>query len=171
MELYFLRHAIAAPRGRPKYKDDSLRPLTARGRGKMHHVALGMKTLGLTFDVILSSPYVRARQTAEIVAQAYKMKNKRIHLTHNLLPPASIEELLREVRASFPKSKNILLVGHEPHLSEMISSLLQSKKPLDIDFKKGGLCCLKIRQDLKQPNAVLLWLLTPTQLGLMAKKK
>ena len=166
MELYFLRHAIAGPRGRPKYKDDSLRPLTAQGREKMQYVALGMKNLGLTFDIILSSPYVRARQTAEIVAQACKIKNKKIHLTNNLLPPASIEELLQEVRASFQKSKNILLVGHEPHLTQMISCLLKSDQPLAIDFKKGGLCCLS----WDRADAVLNWLLTPTQLGLMAKK-
>ena len=134
----------------------------------MHRASLGMQALALKFDAILSSPYLRARQTAEIVAQTYKIKNKKIHITKNLLPPASIEELLREVRTCFPKSKNVLLVGHEPHLSGMVSCLLKSAQPLDIDLKKGGLCCLKIRPDPKQPNAVLIWLLTPKQLARLA---
>ncbi len=171
MEVYFLRHAIAAQRGNGKYKDDSLRPLTDEGREKMHRAGLGMHALGLEFDAILSSPYLRARQTAEIVAQAYKIKNKKIHFTDNLLPPASIESLLQEVLASFPKSKNVLFVGHEPHLSEMISHLLKSNKPLNIDFKKGGLCCLSINEAPGHPNAILNWLLTPTQLGLMAPSR
>jgi len=163
MEIYFLRHAIAADRGDPTYKDDSLRPLTQPGREKMHRAALGMQALGLKFDTILSSPYLRARQTAEIVNKIYKIRT--VHLTDNLLPPASIEELLKETQSRFPKSKNILFVGHEPHLTEMISDLLKSKEHLLIDFKKGGLCCLS----LDQPDgASLNWLLTPTQLGLMS---
>jgi len=134
----------------------------------MYRASLGMRALGLKFDAIFSSPYLRARQTAEMVAQAYKFKSKKIHLTNNLLPPASIEKLLQEVHARFPKSINVLCVGHEPHLSEMVSLLLESGKPLAIDFKKGGLCCLTLNG---QRTAILNWLLTPTQLGLMAKGK
>jgi phosphohistidine phosphatase len=168
MELYFLRHALAVERGDPKYKDDSLRPLTEPGREKMRRAALGMQALGLKFDAVLSSPYLRARQTAEIVSQVYKMKKRELHLTDNLLPPASIKGLLQEVHAQFPQSKNVLLVGHEPHLTTMISVLLTSNKHLPIDFKKGGLCCLT----LDQPTGVSLnWLLTPTQLGLMAQSR
>ena len=166
MELYFLRHGLAGQHGDPKYKDDSLRPLTAQGREKIRRASLGMQALGLTFDAILSSPYLRARQTAEIVALAYNIKNKTIYLTNNLLPPATIEKLLREVNVQFPRSNNVLLVGHEPHLTEMVSSLLKCRKPLSIDFKKGGLCCLRVTPE----NAVLNYLLTPTQLGLLKKK-
>jgi phosphohistidine phosphatase len=169
MELYFLRHGPAGQHGDPKYKDDSLRPLTAQGREKMQYAALGMKNLGLTFDAILSSPYVRARQTAEITAQAFKIKNNAIHYTENLLPPATIEELLREVQTLKVGAKSclsLLLVGHEPHLTEMISSLLKSNKPLVIDLKKGGLCSLTVSRPLGNESAVLNWLLTPAQLNL-----
>lgn len=163
MKLYFLRHGPAGQYGDPKYKDDSLRPLTPEGREKMHCAGLGMRALELKFDVIASSPFLRARQTAEIVAQAYKMK-KKIHLTNNLLAPASIEELLQEIYTHFPKCEKVLLVGHEPHLTNMISSLLKSNKPLAIDFKKGGLCCLSLTQPKGHASAVLNWLLNPTQL-------
>jgi phosphohistidine phosphatase len=134
-----------------------------------------MQALGLKFDIILSSPYVRARQTAEIVAQTYKIKNNSIHLTNNLLPPATVERLLQEIGdvSLFSKNRetspiNVLLVGHEPHLTEMISSLLKSKRALPIDFKKGGLCCLNIEESLDGVGATLNWLLTSTQLGLMS---
>ena len=136
----------------------------------MRRAAQGMQALGLKFDAIFSSPYLRARQTAEIVSQVYKIKNKKIHITNNLLPPASIEELLREIFAmGGGPIKTVLFIGHEPHLTEMISCLLKCSKPLVIDFKKGGLCCLSVRQSRSHPSAVLNWLLTPTQLGLMTK--
>jgi len=166
MELYFLRHGPAGQHGDPKYRDDSLRPLTPQGREKMRRASLGMRALGLTFDAYLSSPYLRARQTAEIVAQAYKQNKEKILLTENLLPPARVEELIKEARSRFSGCENILLVGHEPHLSEMISHLLKSNTPLLIDFKKGGLCCLSLPSPYRNEGAVLNWLLTPTQLNL-----
>jgi len=163
MYLYFLRHGIAADRNDPQYNDDSLRPLTEKGKTKMHSEALGMQALGLKFDAILSSPYLRAKQTAEIVAQRHKIKNKEIHFTKNLLPPASIAQLLEEANTLFSKSQNILLVGHEPHLTGMISCLLKSPEGLDIDLKKGGLCGLTL-QNWAAKSAVLNWLLTPKHL-------
>ncbi len=170
MELYFLRHGLAGQHGDPKYKDDSLRPLTNQGCEKMQRAACGMQALELNFDAILSSPYLRARQTAEIVAEAYKTNKKEIYLTDNLLPPAPIEKLLREIQASFPEANHVLLVGHEPHLTQLVSQLLKSK-PLSIDFKKGGLCCLSVENSSDGLVAVLNWLLTPSQLNLMSKEK
>ena len=129
----------------------------------MRRAAQGMQTLELRFDTIVSSPYLRARQTAEIVAKIYKIKTNEIHLTNTMLPPASIKKLLGEVTALFPGSQNILFVGHEPHLTELVSSLLKSKNALPINFKKGGLCSLTRTHG----NTVLNWLLTSTQLGLL----
>jgi len=137
----------------------------------MHRAAQGMRNLGLDFDAILSSPYLRALQTAEVVVQIYKLKADTIYPTNNLLPPASIKKLLNEVHSRFPKSKSILLVGHEPHLTEMISDLLMCDNPLEIDLKKGGLCCLSIPEPLGKACTVFNWLLTPTQLGLISKEK
>jgi phosphohistidine phosphatase len=143
--------------------------LTAPGREKLRRASLGMQALGLKFDAVLSSPYLRATQTAEIVMQVYKLKTKNIYFTDNLLPPASIGKLLQTVHEHFPKSKNVLLVGHEPHLTAMISGLLKSSKPLDINFKKGGLCNVSI--DQPSGSTMLNWLLTSTQLALMTKEK
>ena len=168
MDLYFLRHGLAGQYGDPKYKDDSLRPLTAQGREKMRLAAQGMLALGLEFDAILSSPYLRARQTAELVAQTYNLKSRAVHLTNGLLAPASFQRILKEILVHFPRSKHILLVGHEPHLTELVSSLLNCSAPLSIDFKKGGLCCLTL--DQPQGTATLNWLLTPAQLRALGIK-
>ncbi len=167
MELYFLRHGLAGQHGDPHYKDDSLRPLTLKGRKEIHRAALGMRAQGLAFDLILSSPYLRAKQTAEAVAKVYKIKAQKIHLTENLLPPAKPRQLLKDIKALGP-SRHVLCVGHEPHLSVLVSSLLNNEGPLNIDFKKGGLCCLNVEGPVSRPLALLRWLLTPQQLGLMA---
>ena len=133
----------------------------------MQRAARGMRALELRFDTIISSPYLRACQTAQIVAKTYKIKNYKIHLTNHMLPPASIKELLREVTAHFPQSQHILFVGHEPHLTELVSSLLKSKDALPINFKKGALCSLTLTQN----NAALNWILTSTQLGLLKPRQ
>lgn len=166
MELYFLRHGLAGQYGDPRYKDDSLRPLTDEGRKKMQRISLGMKVLGLKFDAILSSPYLRAKQTAAIVAKAYKIK--KVRLTDNLQPPSSVEKLLKEIGARLPQARHVLAAGHEPDLTQMVSALLKSRRHLNIEFKKGGLCCLTIEAGA---DAVFNWLLTPSQLELLAKAK
>ena len=76
MELYLLRHALAVDRGTPGYEDDSRRPLTAGGRKQMKRGVKGMKALGLSFGWIFSSPFLRARETAEIVGKALKMEDR-----------------------------------------------------------------------------------------------
>ena len=76
MNIYIIRHAIAVDEGMPEYEKDSERPLTDKGRKKMRQIAKGLRTLGVEIDLILSSPYVRARETAEILASEFKMKKK-----------------------------------------------------------------------------------------------
>jgi phosphohistidine phosphatase len=170
-ELYLLRHGLAGQYGDPQYKDDSLRPLTLEGRQKMRKASKGMKNLGLKFDLILSSPYLRALQTAQIVAETYKIKTKEIVLTDKLLPPASAHQLVQEITKRFPKKQYILTVGHEPHLTQIISELLKSDQHLNIDFKKGGLVSLSLPQPLKSFAAKFNWLLTSNQLGLITREK
>ena len=169
MDLYFLRHAIAEKRDSGIYPDDSLRPLTPLGQKKMRLAALGMHSLGLKFDSILSSPWLRAYQTALIVAETYQIPKAAIHVTDHLLDPVPLKALLDEIQISFPKSKKILCVGHEPHLSALVAALFKSANGLDINFKKGGLCSLSVAASSSKTNAILNWLVTPTQLGMMAK--
>ena len=164
MELYILRHGIAVDRATPGFEDDSTRPLTAEGQKKMRQNAQGMKIMDLSFDVILSSPYLRAKETATIVLQKFKTKNNKMLLTKALLPEASIEQIIKEINLNYYKNKSLLLVGHEPHLSSLISVLLTGKPNMIIDFKKGGLCRLTAMTPLSKESARLDWLLTPSQL-------
>jgi len=160
MNLYFLRHAVAVERGAPGYSDDSQRPLTAEGRKKMRRIAKGIKALKLSFDLVLSSPYVRARETAEMVSS-------KISLTENLAPGAPFEKLIREINARSPKPRNVLLVGHEPDLSRMVSFLLAGRRDVPMDFKKGGLCCISAGKLPAAGCATLQWFLAPSQLRML----
>ncbi len=125
MKLYLLRHAIAVERGTPGFEDDSLRPLTEAGRDKMQRIARGMKTLGLSFDHILTSAYVRAEQTATIVAAALGSE-KRLMTEPLLAADQEPHAILTNLAGAEGESSNVLLVGHEPYLSELASLLIGS---------------------------------------------
>jgi phosphohistidine phosphatase len=156
MELYILRHGLAADKDDPKYPNDEDRPLTDEGEKKTLKVARRLKELGLAFNLILSSPLVRARQTAEITASVLGSKNK-LRFTTNLSPNGSKKGLLREVN----KRVRVLLVGHEPYLTELMSILLTGKAGLCIDLKKGGLCKLEAGAMRYGRCATLGWLAPP----------
>src|ERR1041384_7218867 len=121
MNLYIVRHAIAVQRGTPGYDDDSQRPLTDPGRKKMKKIVKGLRQLHLDLDVILSSPYVRARDTAKILAKGFDMTQD-IAFSDNLIPPGNFENLVREIHEKYDVA-NLALVGHEPMLSSLISWL------------------------------------------------
>src|SRR5512138_2993166 len=99
MDLYLIRHAIAVDETTTDYESDSERPLTDKGRKKMRQIARGLRNLGVEFDLILSSPYIRARETAEILADVFKMK-KKITFTENLIPLGNPELLIGEINES-----------------------------------------------------------------------
>ena len=159
MEIYILRHGIAVERGTPGYKKDSERPLTKEGEEKMHQIAEAMLGMGLQFDLILSSPYVRAKQTAQIVAGEL---DEEVTSTDFLIPDANGLELIAEINDEKPQ--RVLLVGHEPDLSRLISILVTGGSDATIELKKGGLCKLTSDKLTFGRSATLNWLLTPKQL-------
>jgi phosphohistidine phosphatase len=166
MKLYILRHGIAVERGAGSYAKDSDRPLTPKGERKLWKIAEAMEALGIKFDLILSSPYTRARQTAEIVAKAFNTR-KKLEFTDNLTPAGSFKKLVDFIKDLSSSPKSILLVGHEPYLSQFISLLVGGDQALSITLKKGGLCKLS-SQSLKAGHcATLDWLMTPKQMALM----
>jgi len=166
MKLYILRHGIAVERGDASYAKDSDRPLTPKGERKLWKIAKAIEALGLKFDLILSSPYTRARQTAEIVAEALNAR-KKLEFTDNLTPAGSFKKLVDFIKDLSSSPKSILLVGHEPYLSQFISLLVGGDQGLSIALKKGGLCKLS-SQSLKAGHwATLDWLMTPKQMALM----
>jgi len=160
MNLYIIRHAIAVDEATSDYESDSERPLTDKGRKKMRQIAKALRNLGVEFDLILSSPYMRACETAEILADVFKMK-KKIVFSDNLIPVGNSELLIVEISEKYSVD-NIALVGHEPHLSTLVGTLVSENAKIDITLKKGGVCYLSA-DDLHHDNhrATLEWLLTP----------
>lgn len=144
MELFILRHGIAADKDDARYKKDEDRPLTEEGHKKTLRIARRMKELGLSFDLVLSSPLARARQTAEITASVLGCKNK-LKFSPHLAPAGDKGALVRQLNGQKPRPKRALLVGHEPYLSELTSTLLVGKPGISIDLKKGGLCKLEVK--------------------------
>lgn len=162
MELYILRHAIAADPG-PKYKLDSARPLTDEGIRKMKEVAKGMRAMGLSFDLILTSPYLRTRQTADIAAEVLDFK-KKIMMTETLASSGGDpKRLITEINQHHESAESILLVGHEPYLSGLISMLISGNSGGSINMKKAGLAKLSVDKLKYGHCAVLEWFLTPKQ--------
>ncbi len=161
MELYVLRHAIAAPRGTKGYQQDSDRPLTDDGIAKLRDAVRGMRALDLTFDLILTSSYLRAQQTAEIVAKEMRVARALKPCPH-LTPGGDSKALIAEINAS--GTARILLVGHEPDLSRLISILTSGDDRTAITLKKGGLCKLAADTLRHGRCASLEWLLAPGQL-------
>ena len=166
MNLYILRHGIAVEPGTPGYEKDADRPLTSEGERKLRQISKAMEALELSFDLILSSPYLRARQTAEIVAEALKAR-KRLELSDHLTPGGSTKKLVELLNRLQPPPDNVLLVGHEPYLSGLISLLVTGSVTSAVIMKKGGLCKLSTESLKHGRCAALEWLLTPKQMALM----
>jgi phosphohistidine phosphatase len=166
MNLFILRHGLAVEPGTAGFFRDAERPLTSEGRSKLKKSAEAMKALELSFDLILSSPYVRARQTAELVAQS--MKCNSLELTETLAPDGRVEKLISLLNRRRAATEDVLLVGHEPYLSELISLLVSGEVGLPVVMKKGGLCKLSAESLRAGRCATLEWLVIPKHLLLMA---
>ncbi len=167
MNLYLLRHGIAVEPGTPGFEDDSERPLVPKGERRLHSAAAAMKKLGLSFDLILSSPLIRATQTAEIIAGELKLK-QRLEFFAGLAPGGHPRALIHALNEMKPAPDDVLLVGHEPYLSRLISQLVSGGADAAIEMKKGGLCKLEAGELRHGQCARLAWLLTPSQMELMA---
>jgi len=170
MNLYLLRHGIAVDPSAPDFANDSERPLTPKGKRRLRQIAGAMVALKISFDVILASPYVRAKQTAEIVAKTLKCR-KKLKLTDELTPGGNPKALIQQLNELRPKPKNILLVGHEPYLSKLIALLTAGNTSMEIDLKKGSLCKLEAEALRYARCATLVCLLAPRHLLLMTGKR
>lgn len=156
MNLYLIRHAIAeeeSPSGK-----DSQRELTDKGAKKMRLIAKGLRTLGVEFDLILSSPYIRAVQTAEILSEVFK--KKKFVLSDHLMPAGDMDLLIAEINEKYTVD-SLAIVGHEPYLSGLVSLLTAGGAPVEMTFKKGSVCYLSTDDLHHTRKATLEWLLTP----------
>jgi phosphohistidine phosphatase len=170
MNLYLMRHAIAVAGDEPGVETDGERPLSARGIKRMRKAARGLKRLEVTFDALLTSPLLRARQTADIVAQAIGL-NDRVEEISGLAPESSVDNLIFGL-ARFRGREHVLLVGHEPLLSQTIAFLLTGKKneTSNIGLKRGALCRIEVDGLPPDKPGTLHWLLAPKQLRLLGER-
>ena len=159
MLIHLLRHGIAAPLGEENHFRDEERALTPEGSMKMRKSAQGLKRLGLTFDLIASSPLVRALQTAEIVAETFKFR-KTIELWEELEPDGSIEAVFTRLSGETEKA-SVLLVGHQPSMGYLASCLILGDTKASLPIKKGGIYCIQIDQIPPRDVGELCWMLPP----------
>jgi phosphohistidine phosphatase len=158
MQLYVVRHGIAIDREDPKCPPDPERYLTEEGVEKTKQVAKGMAALGITADLFLTSPYVRATQTAEILASALDYTKQRIRRTDLLLPGAEPSLLFREL-AKDKQASSVFLFGHAPQLDDVIATALGSKKHITM-LKKAGVALVELKR-VSPPIGMLVWLAIP----------
>jgi len=159
MRLYLVRHGIAVESGTPGYEEDSQRPLTQKGREKIERIGSALKDLDVQPDQIVSSPYLRAVQTTEILAKTLRYQ-KQVVFTDALVPFGSPEDVINEISRRFMVNE-LMLVGHEPSLSSITGLLVAGDHGGSIRLKKGGVCRLEVEQLKPEPSATLEWLLTP----------
>ncbi|HWZ96130.1 MAG TPA: histidine phosphatase family protein [Candidatus Dormibacteraeota bacterium] len=158
MQLYLVRHGIAIDREDPKCPAEAERYLTEEGIKKTRDVARSVAALVEKPSVLLSSPYVRAMQTAHLFAAALKYPKQKIRKTNLLLPGADVAALFRELA----KDKNLesaFCFGHAPHLDEVIAAVLGCKRDAT-GLKKAGVACFDLRR-FTPPAGSLVWLATP----------
>jgi phosphohistidine phosphatase len=154
--LYLVRHAIAEDRG-PDYPDDSQRPLTARGISRFRKVARGFASLDPGVELVLTSPYERARHTANILSEELRGHPKVVE-TDAMTPEADFADLVGELGAHAGRSA-IALVGHEPTISQFAARLVGAKG--SVEFKKGAVARIDVETLPPSRPARLAWLVPP----------
>ena len=167
MRLLVVRHAIAEDREAfaRSHQDDAARPLTPDGRRKMARAALGLKLLVPELDLLAASPYKRAVETAEVIAQAYG--HERVERVPELAPGAGIDRVVGWLTAQAARN-TVTIVGHEPDLSQLVCALLAGSNRPFVELRKGAACLLEFPGAIGNATATLDWLLGPKHLRWLA---
>jgi phosphohistidine phosphatase len=163
IEYYLVRHAVAADRG-PEFPDDAARPLTADGVERFRKAVAGLRALDVVLDLVITSPYARAQETAELLCAGLKPKPKLVP-ADVLAPghkPAQVITAVEHHMAAGKRWSRVALVGHEPDLGELAARLLGARGT--IAFKKGAVCRIDVDRALPGGPGTLRWFLTPSVL-------
>jgi len=163
-ELYLIRHGVAEARGEA-WPDDSKRPLTDEGIARLRKSARGLARFGVVIDVIVTSPFVRTRQTAEVFVGAFDPRPP-IVAAESLTPGGSYQALLADLEKQ-ARRKRIALIGHEPSIGEIAARLAGSRHAFA--FKKGGICRIDVETLPPAGPGSLRWFATPRMLRALAK--
>jgi phosphohistidine phosphatase len=153
MQLLIIRHAIAVPSGTPGVPDEE-RPLTAQGKARFRSAARGLARICRRPDALLTSPLLRACQTAAIAARAW---GKIAPQECPALASGDFDELAAAL-AAYPESALVALVGHEPHVSALLARLLDSSRSDPFTFRKGGAAFVELPGPLAEGGALVFYL-------------
>ena len=166
MKLVLIRHADAGDKDEwaKTGKPDELRPLSDKGRKQMKSAADGLRTLVPKCDVIVTSPYTRAMQTAEIVNDVYKVP---IEETATLEPETAPDDFVHWLRER-GDANVVMLTGHEPHLGELTTWLMTGASESHVEFKKAGAALLDFDREVAKGAGILRWLMGPKELAALA---
>jgi phosphohistidine phosphatase len=160
VRLYLVRHAIAFERDADKWPDDAKRPLTHKGIARMREVVDGLLELKVEIELVVTSPLVRAKQTADVIIAGLPEAPELV--VSEAMSPSGSPSAVAEALAHYTKLKSIALVGHEPSLGELGAWLLGAKNPLTL--KKGGVACIDMPTLPLVGPGQLVWLATPKML-------
>jgi phosphohistidine phosphatase len=152
VQLIIIRHAIAVPHGAPGYADTD-RPLTPEGEAKFKEASRGLARLYDRPDALLTSPWLRARQTAAIAGAAWRVEVKE----EQALAGGAFEEQAKILDA-FPRDASVAVVGHEPYVSELLARLLGTKRAERLEFKKGGVAVVDVPGALADGGTLIAYL-------------
>lgn len=165
-EIYIVRHAIAAQRG-DEWPDDDKRPLTERGISRFTEVVTGLAWLDVGIDEIFTSPLVRAKQTADLLAAGIH-GSPPVTLLAALAPGHGPDEVVKQLTHSV-KGRRIAIVGHEPGLGELAAHLIGAPRPLP--FRKGAVCRIDGPGLNARRPGTLTWFATPKMLRKLGQRK
>jgi phosphohistidine phosphatase len=157
MKLFLFRHGIATDRIGGAVRTDFDRPLTDEGRHETRLVASYLKKLGLKPDLVVASPLVRAKQTAEIINEVLAGD---LQISDALAPGGAASDVYKFL-ARFPRCDEAFLVGHEPDMGRLAGSLLWVGPEFDMTFKKAGCCRIDISSLPPTSPGALKWFLAP----------
>jgi phosphohistidine phosphatase len=164
MRVLLFRHGIAHDRSDPACPADADRALTDEGRRKTRRAAKGLAVIGCRPTRILTSPYLRARQTAEIVAEVLGIAPERVTTTEALLPEAAPYAIFHALHAFTGTDEELLCAGHAPHLDRALALAITGGRVPVTSLKKAGAALLEL-EDLPRPHGELVWLVPPKMLG------
>lgn len=163
MELLILRHAIAFPRDASRWPDDAERPLTAAGARKARRAAAGLKRIAARPQRVLTSPLVRARDTARIFAQSGRWP-KAVECAA-LAPEGDPEAVLAALRRQGAKADCLAVVGHQPQLGRLLALCLRGEAhAAAFELRKSAVACLRFEGPPRAGRGLLIALLPPRAL-------
>ena len=162
MDVYLIRHADAAPLGEKGTTDDAERPLTPEGVQQAKVVAAGLQARGVRLTQLISSPLLRAQQTAEYIQNSWEGPAPELRLCDDLAPGGKLKRLGRLLRKSGAEA--VGLVGHQPDIGRIAGWLIGDRK-VQIDFAKGGVACIHCVDGADKGLGTLIWLVTPEWLA------